>query len=118
VVDLGLVPAFVIAALGMGTWLVLSGGMQEPRKPTQGRSVSTFEAPRLDELRLDACVEWAVRCGEEAASAWCKLQGYERAISYPLVNVGERGISTKLIGTRQVCSAKFCSSFAQITCTK
>jgi hypothetical protein len=99
----------MLAALG--SWLVLSWGMHEPRKPTLGGSVSTFEAPRLDELRLDTCVQGAVRCGEEAASAWCKLQGYERAISYPIENVGERGISTKLIGTRQVCSEKFCTSF-------
>jgi hypothetical protein len=37
----GLVPTFVIAALG--SWLVLNGGVQEPRKPTQGGSVRTFE---------------------------------------------------------------------------
>jgi hypothetical protein len=101
----GLVSAFVIAALG--GWLVL-----------RGPSVLTFEAPLLDGLRLDACVQWAARCGAEAASAWCKLQGYNLAISYPTENVGERGISTKLIGTGQVCSEKFCTSFTQITCTK
>jgi hypothetical protein len=106
----------VFIALAIAINLKWIGSVQE--KTPQGGSVSTFQAPTLDGLRLDACVQWAARCGEEAASAWCKLQGYERAIDYPLENVGERGVSTKLIGTRQVCSEKFCASFAQITCTK
>ena len=63
-------------------------------------------------------MEWSVKCEGEAASAWCKLQGYNHAISYPKENVGERDISTKVIGTGQVCSSKFCTSFARITCSK
>jgi hypothetical protein len=69
-------------------------------------------------VRLDACFVWAERCGEEAATAWCKDQGYTRAIEFPIENVGERGVSTKLIGTQQICGEKYCASFAQITCTK
>jgi hypothetical protein len=59
---------------------------------------STFQAPTLDGLRLDACVQWANRCGEEAASAWCKLKGYERAIDYPSENWCRRSAAGKNIG--------------------
>jgi hypothetical protein len=86
-----------------------------------GEAVSTtkkFDVPMFEGLRLDACVEWSKRCGEEAATTWCKEQGYDRATVYPFENVGERGIPTKLIGTKDVCKQKFCTSFSQITCVK
>ncbi len=83
-----------------------------------GSTAKTFEAPMFEGLRLDACVDWSKRCGEEAASTWCKEQGYARATEYPFENVGERGIPTKLIGTKDVCKEKFCTSFSQITCIK
>jgi len=90
------------------------------KHPTEGTAstAKTFDAPMLEGLRLDACVEWANRCGEEAATIWCKEQGYTRANVYPFENVGERGVSTKLIGTKEICKEKFCTSFSQITCIK
>ena len=71
-----------------------------------------------DGMRLDVCFEWTKRCGEEPATAWCKTQGFSRSIDRLAENVGERGVSTKLIGTQQVCSEEFCASFAYITCEK
>jgi len=76
----------------------------------------TFSEPTYGDLRLDACYEWAMRCGEEAASAWCKTKGFKRAVDYPTENVGNRGISTRLIGTQAVCKEPFCASFSHITC--
>lgn len=78
----------------------------------------TFAAPMFDGMRLDICVEWAVRCGEEAATAWCRTQGYARASDYPAENVGTRGIPTRLIGTRQVCNGEYCGAFTRITCVR
>ena len=82
------------------------------------QSTKTFQKPTYDGERLDACFEWAKQCGEEAATAWCKTQGFIRAIDYPYEKVGERGIKTKLIGTQQVCDEKMCASFSSITCEK
>jgi hypothetical protein len=72
-----------------------------PVVPNEGPRIErqTFPQPIYDGLRLDACYEWAKRCGEEAASAWCKTNGFQRAIDYPTENVGNRGMHTKLIGS-------------------
>lgn len=107
---------FVVMALAINQKWIEQGG--ESNQPSPTESSKTFETPMYEGLRLDACVEWATRCGEEAATTWCKTQGYERAIQYPIENVGELGVSTKLIGTREVCKEKFCASFTEITCTK
>src|SRR5262245_53541328 len=64
---------------------------EESKTPTPTENIKSFQAPTLDGLRLDACMEWSKRCGEEAATAWCKIQGYARAIEHPIENVGERG---------------------------
>lgn len=103
---------FVVLALSINLkWI-------DPKGANPPSVDKTFEAPMFEGLRLDACVEWAKRCGEEAATAWCKVQGYNRATDYPIENVGERGVSTKLIGTNVVCKEKFCGSFSRITCVK
>ena len=108
--------AFVALALAINQkWIEQVRGSKQPNAT---ESPKTFATPMYEGLRLDICVEWAKRCGEEAATAWCKTQGYVRATQYPSENVGERGVSTKLIGSREVCKVRFCTSFTEITCTK
>ena len=108
--------AFVVLALAINqNWIERKkeGGQSSPTETSK-----TFATPMYEALRLDTCVEWAKRCGEEAATAWCKSQGYVRATQYPIENVGERGVSTKLIGTKEVCKGTYCTSFTDITCSK
>jgi hypothetical protein len=108
--------AFVVLALALNqSWIEHK---KEGNQPVGPEATKAFGTPMYESLRLDACVEWARRCGEEAATAWCKTQGYARAIQHSIENVGERGVSTKLIGTKEVCKGTFCSSFSEITCTK
>jgi hypothetical protein len=108
--------AFVVLALALNqSWIERK---KDGPSSSAADGTKVFEAPMFENLRLDACVEWSKRCGEEAATAWCKTQGYVRAIQYPMENVGERGVSTKLIGTKDVCKERFCSSFSEITCTR
>lgn len=78
----------------------------------------SFNEPMYDGYRIDACYEWANRCGEEPATAWCKLNGFKRAIDFPTENVGSRGIVTKLIGTQAECKEPFCASFKYIKCER
>jgi hypothetical protein len=81
------------------------------------RERQTFFTPMQDELRLDHCHEWSNRCGDDAANAWCKTKGFERASSdHPVERVGTRG--TKLIGTGQVCNVDACTAFKYITCER
>lgn len=108
--------AFVVLALAINQkWMEQR---RESTQPSPTESSRAFATPMYEGLRLDACVEWAKRCGEEAATTWCKMQGFERATQYPTENVGERGVATKLIGTGEICQEKFCASFTEITCTK
>jgi hypothetical protein len=82
--------------------------------PTPQRE--TFPEPIYGGFRLDACYESHTRCGEEPATAWCKMKGFGRAVERPEENVGTRGIHTKQIGLRLECSLPFCASFKYITC--
>jgi hypothetical protein len=86
--------------------------------PQAKREAISFADPMQGDLRLDACLKWGELCGEPAASAWCRARGLSKALEFLVVNVGERGIATRLIGTDQVCRAPFCASFSVITCEK
>lgn len=107
---------FVALAVSLNLKLLHTDEPEQLHEPTQ--TTKTFLTPTYNGMRLDACFEWAKRCGEEPATAWCRTQGFTRATEYQIENVGERGISTKLIGTQQVCSGNFCDSFVQITCQR
>jgi hypothetical protein len=78
----------------------------------------TFAQPMYGDLRLDACYEWADRCGEEPATAWCQTKGFARAVEFPIENVGNRGLGTRLISTQAECREQFCASFSHITCER
>lgn len=77
-----------------------------------------FLDPLYDGKRLDVCFVFAARCGEEPASAWCKSQGFDRAINFSSENVGNRGIATKLIGANSECQEDFCVAFTRIECAR
>lgn len=116
--------AFVALALFVGREKA-SGEPQEPRTLSQSENQGlhsqearrkTFAQPEYQGLRLDACYEWATRCGQEPATAWCKTQGLDSAVDFKVENVGERGIHTKLIGSQQECGETYCASYTYITC--
>jgi len=109
--------AFLVLALSMDLRWIGPAQAQEKHEAA-ATSVQTFDAPMLDGMRLDVCVVWAARCGEEAASAWCQTQGFSRATVYTTENVGSQGVVTRLVGSRQVCAGTFCSGFARVTCVK
>src|SRR2546425_13334409 len=48
-----------------------------PISPIETQQTQTFSEPMYGETRLDACYEWGKRCGEEAATEWCKLRSEE-----------------------------------------
>ncbi len=78
----------------------------------------TFPEPMYGGYRLDACFEWATRCGEEPATEWCKKNGFKRAVDYPTETVGDRGIVTMLIGTQATCREPFCAAFKYVACER
>lgn len=84
----------------------------EPATP--GQQVFTF--PVYDVYRLNYCLNAKGGCGEPAASKWCELKGFKRAIAWQKDdNIG--GIfPTFLIGERRICAQYKCDGFAEVTC--
>lgn len=63
--------------------------------------------------RLDGCLHWGRECGEPAASAWCRTQGFSRATQWTI----EQSVPpTLILGDGTVCNEPFCGGFASITC--
>ncbi|TCI02260.1 hypothetical protein EZV61_15125 [Corallincola luteus] len=81
-----------------------------------GPGLIRFEKPMHQGYRLDWCLSWATKCGQPAASEWCKVKSYKKVNSWiPAWNVG--GAShTKVFETAQICNQDFCDSFMEITC--
>lgn len=85
---------------------------------TATAATRTFDNPKYNGDRLDWCLNWGKGCGREAANAYCKSKGFEKATSFSQAsNIGARR-STRLIGTGAVCDQDFCDGFRRITCFK
>ena len=72
--------------------------------------VRNFFAPQLDGQRIGACLADGL-CGKAAADAFCKVEGYDRAMIFQR----ERTQSARIIDSGHVCD-KDCTSFKQVKC--
>jgi hypothetical protein len=81
-----------------------------------GGGSASFSKPKYKGKRLDWCVNWSVGCGKDAATAWCKTQGYANAIAFKMAPDIGTVTPTRLIGTGAVCDQDFCDGFKFITC--
>ena len=75
-------------------------------------AVRTYFAPEVDGKRLDTCLTDGQNCGKPAADAFCKVEGYEKALLFQR----ETAAGTLQIGNRTSCVGPSCSSFKQIKC--
>jgi hypothetical protein len=100
---------FFVAALMLG----LAASLASAAAATQ-----TFDRPTYRGDRLDWCLNWGKGCGREAANAYCRSKGFEKATNFSQAsNIGARR-ATRLIGTGAVCDQDFCDGFRRITCFK
>ncbi|MCB1486377.1 MAG: hypothetical protein KDJ88_02845, partial [Bauldia sp.] len=61
--------SMITAALGgFALLFILAGGASAETK--------TFNNPMQGGNRLDWCYNWGTGCGSQAATAWCKANGY------------------------------------------
>jgi hypothetical protein len=96
---------------------ILSGTVYAEDQGTQiGPGLVRFTNPMYQGYRLDFCLDWSSKCGEPAASAWCKMKKYDRANSWKQApDIG--AISpTKVLQTGQICNQAFCDGFSEIVC--
>ncbi len=64
---------------------------------------------------LDWCFTWAAQCGQPAANAYCRNQGFERATGFAKRG---NGSPTRLLGTGAICSQPGCDTFSYIDCQR
>ena len=63
------------------------------------------------------CLEGARGCGRPAATVWCRLNGYEKAISFARRSPAA-GAELRFVDTGNICTAGDCITFSQIQCAK
>lgn len=75
----------------------------------------TFYYPRLNNNRVDYCYYKGKRCGQKAAYAFCRYQGYSSARHYQM----QKNISsTRTLGSNELCVGHACRGFKSITCQR
>jgi hypothetical protein len=79
-------------------------------QPAAAAQVRNFFAPEVDGARIDACLHTGV-CGKPAADAFCRAQGYDRAMIFQR----EDFASTRVIDSEKTCSGD-CTAFRQVKC--
>lgn len=88
-----------------------------PARPT-GPQEETYRFPVHQVYRLNYCLDGEQGCGEPAATAWCKVQGFDRAARWTLEdNIGAL-YPTVFIGSGNLCDKFLCDGFEEITCTR
>lgn len=72
--------------------------------------------PTAGEYRVDICFEWGLQCAGEAAQAWCKAQGYDRATEWETDHDIGATHPTLVLGTGQVCDQAHCDGYFSVVC--
>jgi hypothetical protein len=75
-----------------------------------------FEEPMYNGKRLDWCHSWDKDCGQVAADAFCKTNGFTRAKAFAQdPHIGDAQ-PTRVIANGAVCDQALCNGFKAITC--
>jgi hypothetical protein len=75
----------------------------------------TFHRPTISGVRLDWCYHWAQECGQPAADAFCRQEGYDRATKFAQVPDVP---PTYVLGDQRTCNAPGCDAIGDITCIR
>jgi len=97
--------------------LILLGLLGLASLPTQAEDY-TFNVPQHEGFRIDVCYTWGQGCGQDAANAFCTLQGYSAAIAFEVDEDIGASSPTRTLGDLKVCDQPFCDGFRSITCTR
>lgn len=89
---------------------------KKPVAPSPVASSTTFEYPVHDIYRLNFCLRWGVDCGEPAATAWCKAQGFAKAGAWRIDQDIGSLFPTIVLADKRVCAQFPCDGFEEITC--
>jgi len=77
-----------------------------------------FRFPVIKSRRLNYCYRWGNECGEPAAAAFCKEEGYARARRWKRdAHIGAL-FPTIVLGDDRVCDKFLCDGFEEILCSQ
>ncbi len=81
-------------------------------------SVQEFIEPRVEGLRMDACLYWGEDCKQKAADYFCLKNDFSKSIHWRLdIGIGEKE-PTKMLVSKKICASDRCSAFSTIVCYK
>ncbi len=89
----------------------------KPAAPAPAAADKTFEYPVHDIYRLNFCLRWGEDCGEPAATAWCKAQGFTKASAWKADKDIGALFPTIVLTDKRVCAQGPCDGFEEITCS-
>ena len=84
-------------------------GLMLPASAEAG--VRNFFLPEIAGARVDACLDGGA-CGKPAADAFCKFQGYDKAMIFQR----EPSAMSRRIDSGEMCSSAACTAFKQVKC--
>jgi len=81
-----------------------------------GAASQTFAYPVHQVYRLNYCLTSKGDCGEPAAQAWCRAEGFGKATAWEIdENIGSL-FPTVVLGDNRICAQFLCDGFREITC--
>jgi hypothetical protein len=84
---------------------------------SQASSTRNFFAPRYDGQPVAFCLDGNKECGKPTASNWCRIEGYDEALSYAR-RASEAGEVLRFVDTGNLCDFQDCLGFRQIKCVR
>lgn len=83
----------------------------------QATSTRNFFAPRYLGQPVAFCLDGNKECGKPTASNWCRVEGYDEALSHAR-RASEAGEGLRFVDTDNLCDLQDCLGFRQIKCVK
>ena len=77
-----------------------------------------FIKPTLAGQRIHYCFKEGVGCGQQAADAFCDIQGFDKSVSFAQGNLLIGKKAPRFIGSGQTCIGFSCVGFQSIVCRK
>ncbi len=97
-----------------GLALAMSAFLAATQAQAQARN---FFSPGYLGQPVAFCLEGNQECGKPAATAWCRTNGYEQALSFAR-RTGTEGEQLRFADSGNLCTGSNCIGFRQIKCFK
>ena len=104
------------AAVASQSQLKLEPVLLPETQVVAGVASQTFAYPVHQVYRLNYCLTPKGDCGEPAAQAWCRAEGFGKATAWEIdENIGAL-FPTVVLGDNRICAQFLCDGFREITC--